>query len=350
MKTLRCVVLLGLCTSVAACAPLPPPTPPIAAPHPQATVHSIEVVSTRRPNDREEALFGARRNAELGYGRVRISVPPTHQTGQIEWPGRNPNAAETFAVTGFEAFENRRAFEAAMPPSAETVLFIHGFNNTAPEAAFQLAQIRHDFGITMPTVLFAWPSAAEVRGYLYDRDSILFSRSDLARTLLELTRARGRVLVVAHSMGGLLTMEALRQLSLEGDRETLRGISGVTLVSPDIDKDLFQRQAATIGTLPQPFVVFVAQTDRALRISGLLTGRQERLGNIASAEDIGDLPVTVIDFTTFGEERGLNHQVALNSPAAITLLRGVLDGRAEAVEALAPYVIVGAPPPRVVNR
>ncbi|MEO0486463.1 MAG: alpha/beta fold hydrolase [Pseudomonadota bacterium] len=337
---MRFALALLVCAVQAGCAAYPPPFGP---PDPRATQHLIHVVTTRGPEAiaAQAELFGADRREVLSYGQMRVSVPPDHQPGVIAWPGRHPTAAENFLVTGVLQKDSKADFLRAIPEAEETVLFVHGFNNTVPEAAFQLAQIRHDFKVRVPTVLFAWPSAADVRGYLYDRDSVLFSRNDLARTLRDLTRARGKVLIVAHSMGSLLTMEALRQLALTGDHATLRRISGITLIAPDIDKDLFARQVRTIGTLPQPFVVFVAQTDPALAIAGFLTGRRERLGNVSEASDFSGLPITVVDLTAFGEEvSGTDHhQIALTSPGAISLLRRVLAGDASALDAISPYVL-----------
>ncbi|MEL6915016.1 MAG: alpha/beta hydrolase [Pseudomonadota bacterium] len=320
---------------------------PLAPPAPGASIYPIDIITTRVPRPGTASLFGADRDTVLNYARADVSVPPTHRTGQIAYPNGPADAARTFAVTGLTPYRTFAQMEAALGAAPEVVLYIHGFNNTVPEAAFQLAQIRHDFEIDQPTVLFAWPSAADVRGYLYDRDSVLFARGDLVETLRNLT-ARRRVLIVAHSMGSLLTMEAMRQLALAGEGRVLRRISGVTLVSPDIDSELFRRQAADIGTLPEPFVIFVAQSDRALTLSGLLTGRRERLGTITRAEDIGDLPVAVVDFTALAARRGLNHQIALESPAAIRILRSVREGEATAFERLAPYLI--NPPARLSAR
>ncbi|MEO0664541.1 MAG: alpha/beta fold hydrolase [Pseudomonadota bacterium] len=339
MKPLR---ILALCVALAGCAT--PDGSPLSPPADGATVYPIEVVTTRVPQPDTSLLFGSDRNAVLTYARANVSIPPDHVTGQIAYPVGDADAARTFAITGVRPYRSFAEMNAAMPAEPEVVLYVHGFNNTVAEAAFQLAQIRHDFGVDQPTVLFAWPSAGDVRGYLYDRDSVLFARGDLVETLRNLTRDR-RVLIVAHSMGSLLTMEALRQLALEGDRRPISRVSGLMLVSPDIDSDLFRRQAADIGRLPQPFVIFVAQEDRALTLSGFLTGRRERLGNISSVEDIGDLPVAVVDLSAFAARRGLNHQIALESPAAISLLRSLREDQEDGVgpgatfARLAPYLL-----------
>ena len=120
-------------------------------------------------------------------------------------------------------------------------------------------------------------------------------------------------------------MEALRQLRIGGRDDVLRRISGVILMSPDIDIDLFRAQALRIDPLPEPFLIFTSQRDRALRISAAITGQTSRLGNLGTVEDVADLDVTLVDISEFrsGANDGLNHFTAASSPAMIQLLRQV---------------------------
>ncbi len=160
---------------------------------------------------------------------------------------------------------------------------------------------------------------------MYDRDSVLFARDDLVKLIRDLTTGTNRTVAsTGHSMGAQLTMEALRQIAISGDRHLLSKIAGVILVAPDIDPDIFRRQAQAIGKLPDEFYIFVAKQDQALRLSALLTGR-ERVGVIQSEKDVEGLDVTVIDFSSFSDGKNLNQQVGLTSPEAIQTLSGLLQ-------------------------
>ena len=172
-------------------------------------------------------------------------------------------------------------------------------------------------------ILFSWPSAGDPRGYIYDRDSVLFARDGFEQLIRDL-RARGqrKIFIMAHSMGGYLTMEALRQMALKGDRQVMDAISAVVLMSPDIDPDVFRQQAETIGRLPQPFVIMTSRKDRVLSAAELLTGRKPRLGRIESAEAVAGLDVSVLDLTGFDDGSAGGHMVAASSASAIQLLRG----------------------------
>jgi len=212
----------------------------------------------------------------------------------------------------------RQALQTRATEDREIVVFVHGFNNTLAEGVYRTAQLAHDFELPGVAVHYSWPSLANPLGYGYDRDSVLFARDGLERLLRTLHGSGARrILVVAHSVGGLLTMETLRQMA--PTRPAPKIVQGVFLLSPDIDVEVFRAQAARIGALPQPFVIFVSQRDRALRLSARLTGQRERLGTLQDPSEVADLAVTLFDVTEFAKGLGANHFVAGNSPALIQL-------------------------------
>lgn len=320
----RAVLCVGV-LALAACAPRP--AAQWAAPNPDARTQTIFVATQRRLENTGPG-FGRKRSSKINYFRADISVPPTHRPGQIEWPKGAPNAATDFVITGSEVYAGpagliRDVHKAT--PERETMVFVHGYNNTLSEAMYRLAQIQADFDIGGPAVLFSWPSAGDPRGYIYDRDSVLFSRDALEKTLRDLTKAPGeKVFLLAHSVGAQLTMEVLRQAAIRGDGRLLGRISGVVLMSPDIDPDVFRTQALAIGRLPQPFVIFISRQDKALTLMGLLSGRKPRLGVLVGEEDLRGLNVTVVDFTSLADGEGYNHAVPMTSPAAIAALNEMI--------------------------
>ena len=115
-------------------------------------------------------------------------------------------------------------------------------------------ELGHDLKVQGVLVHYSWPSRANALGYVYDRDSALFGRDGLEVLIRDVEAAGARnVIVVAHSMGGALVMETLRQMAIAGDRHSLERIRCVILMSPDIDLDVFHEQAVKIGKLPGPF-------------------------------------------------------------------------------------------------
>lgn len=293
---------------------------------PAASVHEIYVAQFRQQSGQIKN-FGERRPGTLRFERSDVSVPPTHRIGQIEWPKRRPDASRDFVTVGGRTFTDIRSFARAVAAADtsgqnETLIHIHGYNTTHGEAVYGAAQVSHDMEIPVPFVLFSWPSAAQAKGYVYDRDSALISRDMLEELIVAFAQYPGReVFISAHSMGGYLLMETLRQISSSGRLNIAEDINGVLLLSPDIDTELFREQVKRIGNLPDPFLVMVAEQDRALRISSLLTGRGVRLGSLTDPGEIEGLGVTLVDVSALSDGRGLEHSIGQSSPAAIAVMR-----------------------------
>ncbi|MEQ5868550.1 alpha/beta fold hydrolase [Sagittula sp. NFXS13] len=303
--------------------------PTLAGAEPQ--VQQVFVASNRLPRKVEQSIFfgqqlGDVRDPTLRFGRVDLSVPPAHTTGQIEWPGSAvPDPQKHFIVSASVGYQNAEAFVAALDqhgaPGEEVVLFVHGFNINNAEAIYRLGQVAVDYDARVPVIAFSWPSAGSPRGYAYDRDSVMFSRDGLETLLTALDKGGHGVLVVAHSMGSQLVMETLRQMSISGNRAALANVTGVALISPDIDEDVFVRQASRIKPFPRPFTLLVSERDRVLELSAFLTGKPTRLGSIDDPARLGRLPVQVIDLTDMkGGARG-GHLTAFTAPEAIRLLK-----------------------------
>ncbi|QRM32002.1 alpha/beta fold hydrolase [Microvirga sp. VF16] len=163
-------------------------------------------------------------------------------------------------------------------------LFVHGYNNSFQETVYRLAQITADAHDNRVAVLFAWPSKGRTLSYSADRAAAAASTDGLARTIdILAARSRARVVVLAHSMGGWLTMETLAKMSRERRRAVFEKFSNVVLAAPDIDVVDMVRQLEIIGRLPRPLTLLVSSDDSALNLSRIITG-----GRRVGADDVHD--------------------------------------------------------------
>lgn len=325
---MRRILLAAVLIIGAACAPRGTLTldPQAAA---VGEVERIYIATMRNPLP--EGGFGNERSETVSFARFDVSVPPDRKLGDIVWPPRHgrPNPEKHFLTTAAMSFPAAAPFrgdlaKALAANGGEAVIFVHGYNNNFSEGLYRIAQFAHDLELPGVVLHYSWPSAAEPLGYVYDRDSAIFARDGLANLLDEVGRAGAkRVLLVAHSMGSALTMEALRTSALRGDRRALDHLAGVILISPDIDVDVFREQAKAMGQLPQPFIIFGSDRDRILRISAGLTGQKERLGSLSDVSRVADLKVTFLDVGAFAE--GASHFLVADSPALILLLSRIAD-------------------------
>lgn len=339
-----------------------------------AAVGSVQeiYVGTTRAIDPETGNFGAGKSETTSFARYAVSVPPQRELGEITFPPRRarPDPARHFLTVEQEIHANARTFRSDLTRSLQAyprgnrdaVIFVHGFNNNFSEGLYRIAQLDHD--ITMPGVAvhYSWPSAGNPLGYVHDRDAALFARDGLEGLINQVLAAGAdRILLVAHSMGAALAMEALRQIAIRGDTRLKSRLSGVVLISPDIDVDVFRAQARAMGALPQPFLIFGSNRDGLLGLSARLTGQSERLGNLPDVSRIADLEVTFFETAAFST--GVGHFTLGDSPALIQLIArigevdaafgsdqqdrvGLLPGVVLTVQSatqvvLAPVVVVG---------
>lgn len=279
------VFLLAL-TMITGCAPRPGPEVlnPTFASVPGARIVTVYVATTRARGAPEGNDFTTGRAAALNFAAFRISVPPGHRPGEIEWPQGPADPATSFATVQ-QITLDRTTFERRVVAAGRSIggrkvgVYVHGYNRSFQEALFRLAQMTADADVSGVPILFAWPSEAKVTGYVADKEAVTYSRDGLADllTLLARDRAAGRITVLAHSMGGWLTMEALRQLRLSGKGAVIDRLD-VVLAAPDIDVDVFRAQVAVIGPLSPPLTVLVSRDDVALSVSSQIGGQRPRVG------------------------------------------------------------------------
>ena len=114
----------------------------------------------------------------------------------------------------------------------------------------------------------------------------MWSRDAFERVLdaVMLSAMRSRVHLVAHSMGSMLTLEALRQLNARYGDAVADKIGAVVFASPDIDMDLFVSSIERLGPLARKITIVTATNDRALALSRRLAGGITRVGAAEKAQ------------------------------------------------------------------
>jgi esterase/lipase superfamily enzyme len=287
----------------------------------------VFVGTTRAPDPR--GGHGFERSERLGLVELDVSIPPEHAPGQLEFSYADPDPQTEFTLAARRSYDDPAGFRARIraelaqlpPAEREISVFVHGYNATQAETAFRAAQLFHDLRVPGVSVIYSWPSRGKVGGYIYDHDSALFARDGLEELLRLLEEAgAARIILLAHSMGSVVTIETLRQMDLATPGWPARMLGGVVLISPDINVDVFRRVAHRIDPLPQPFVIMASSKDAALNLSALISGSTDRLGTLDDLSRVDDLPVRVIDVTAFSQEAESSHFVAATSPAFLALV------------------------------
>lgn len=317
-----------------------------------AAVEPVFVATARKPVDDPRIMFGGERSSELKFAEVNVTIPQKRNPGELKSVDGKPDPAKHFTMLSANNYSSEAEFTkalklslAAKPVGQRSILmFIHGYNVPFAKGIYGAAQLRYDYEVSGVAVHYSWPSANKTALYLYDRDSAELSRNGLAQTLRAVEAANPEgIFVLAHSMGTLVTMEALRTLSLSGNNAVIQRINALVLAAPDIDVDVFQSQLADLSARPKEMLVLVSEKDRALKFSSRLRGGVARVGQGIDKEKLLQQGIVVLDLASLTEKGDkVSHSTFANSEALIRLVRGGLNLNAlETVERGNPKNLIG---------
>ncbi len=291
--------------------------------------HDIYVMTTRQRSPDAALLFSGERSDTLGLAKVTVTLPPSHQQGQLERAVRlPPDPQKHMTVVDPVVFQSDGEFTRDLnrflrdlPYSDKSVLvFVHGYNTTFTDAVLRLGQFVDDSSFDGVPVLFSWASAGKLLDYVYDQNSTLAARNDLieAGDILVASEARS-IDLVAHSMGNFLAVEAMRQAKLQNKHDRSGKLKNVILASADIDLDVFTDQMSVFPRSERRFYVLISEDDKALATSRFLARDIPRVGDadVASLEALG---VTVIDLTEVQDTESLNHSKFSESPGVVQVI------------------------------
>jgi len=283
---------------------------------------TVLVTTTRKPvgGGRTKPWFGPERATSMTVARARL-VAPDESRLSLASVGLGDWRLDRIEPVSADAGDL-----AAQAGAGDVLIYVHGFKQTFETAVLDGAHLSDGIKFRGRTMVFSWPSKAGFFDYAYDRDSAMWSRDDFERVLSALVSAPsgGRVNIVAHSMGTMLTLESLRQLYARyGDTVTGR-IGAVVFAAPDIDMDVFSSAIQRIGPLAGKITVIAATNDRALALSGQIAGGMTRVGAAEKAV-IARLGVRVVDASAEGWGI-INHDLFLSNAEVQRVIRRSIDG------------------------
>ncbi len=263
------------------------------------------------PSEQQMADLGVRYGNERGtldYGTCQISIPSTHDRGEIERPSilrlevredvTRHVVLQAIKATSEDEFFVQLRDKVESAERSEVFVFVHGYNVTFDGAARRTAQIAYDVKFAGAPIFFSWPSQGGLLKYTVDENNVEWSVSHLKQFLLDVTRRSGAksVNLIAHSMGNRALTAALRELRLQLGQETTL-FNQVILAAPDIDAEIFKRDLAPALTRSARRVtLYASSNDQALVASKKVHG-YPRAGE--SGPDLVVLPgVETIDVST----------------------------------------------------
>jgi esterase/lipase superfamily enzyme len=284
---------------------------------------TLLVATTRQPvgDPVRKPWFGTERAPGLVFAKAQVTPPDSSIVGRISSAvGGDWAVAAVGDVTSQDA---AAAFaEAAL--GREVLLYVHGYRESFETAAVSTAQLSHGIRFDGATALFTWPSAGTTFNYVGDREAAMWSRDALEDLLLALANSSsgGRVHIVAHSMGTLLTLETLRSLRASGGDAVMSRIGSVVMAAPDVDFNLFARTMAKLGPDVHKMTVISSRNDLALAVSSQIAGGVR--AGAAERERLEALGVRVADASEFAGGL-INHDLFLSNADVQQVVRRAIE-------------------------
>ncbi|MDG3004096.1 alpha/beta hydrolase [Paludisphaera mucosa] len=274
-----------------------PAAPTRVVPHesPFVELHKRSVLFATNRRVRAEAgppsaRFGDELGATLRYGSCLVNIPlESHQRGRLELPGRfsRPDPALYFLIDATNMLDERgfRDIMRGGDTRGDALVYVHGFNTPFDFAVVRLAQIVQDLKFAGIPMVFSWPSLGSAWDYGQDQANAEWSVKDLTTVLKQVVderasrpaASRGKVHVIAHSLGNRVTLRALAAL----DAQLPAGSSPfgeIVLAAPDVSVDEFTRLLPAARRRSERVSLYFNPNDNALLASEIRHPGEPRAG------------------------------------------------------------------------
>lgn len=229
----------------------------------------------------------------LQFGRVEISIPDSHEKGQLEKPSlfrlefrADPDrhvVLLSLTELGDAAWRDELATRLGQCSRHDVLLFIHGYNVSFADAARRAAQFAYDLEFQGLPVLYSWPSEGSTLKYSVDEDNALWTvdhfETVLTRLLTELEATC--VHAVAHSMGNRVLTEGLRRVDTTALPAGSASLREVVFAAPDVNADTFRTFVQKFHGRAERLTLYVSDADKALDAS-------QKVHKYPRAGDAGD--------------------------------------------------------------
>lgn len=274
-----------------------------------------------KENNLEEQYTGKR--SQLKFGVAQVSIPKTHQYGEIERPGileGDERIGRDIVITKLDDIQSKE-FSKLLKVKLKNIkeddilIFIHGFNVSFASAIRRTAQLSYDLEFQGVPLTYSWSSQGNMSDYMKDEASVQYTVPKLVNFLKEVinNKANANIHILAHSMGTRALTNALKDISFMYETPQFKNI---ILAAPDIDADVFKSNLYPyVRKTTEKITIYVSSKDSALEASNTLHGGK-RLGeggdNISIFDDIITIDATGIDTSMLGHSYFAEKEILVN--------------------------------------
>jgi esterase/lipase superfamily enzyme len=271
-------------------------------------------LTTRKRTDSQSPhdYYSGRRHGAGQGGIAAVEVSRAHRIGNVRsLLGSDPptirmdQAPSTFKTP--DAFYKKLGEALVLPDnqSRDLLIFVHGYNITFEASIVRAAQLAYDIGGNLVPVAFSWPSEGHTELYVTDENNVDISAPALLDFLTELNTRfpNTKIHLIAHSLGGHVTLHALQRAKLANRPQFL---ANLIFAAPDVDRDEFIAafKHDKVHELAGRTTLYVAEADKPLAASELLHGKYRRAGQAGPQTivmaDVDTIDVSLCDSSLSG--------------------------------------------------
>lgn len=245
------------------------------------------------------------------YGICSVSVPRDHAVGALNTTdSRFPDRHVFYRIGNFQEHEEQEWVQRLKNnPSDEILVFVHGFNVRFDEAVLRASQLKYDIKFQGPVVLYSWPAGGEggflggvrmLPTYNANKENANQSVDNFQGLFESLVETNKRIHLIVHSMGHVVVLPALNQMSQRG-----KIIEELVLNAPDYRFDDFRIISPNLIRASRRVTMYCSPSDNALVISQRVN-RDTRAGMCGRVPGIDIINVREVDSPVLGIG-GLGH-------------------------------------------
>ncbi len=249
-----------------------------------------------------------RGTGKLSYGKVEVSIPDSHEIGEIESPAwyrffNRDDPSDFVLVLSLDVYEGQPVFSSEIQnqlfqgASDEAFIFIHGFNVSFDDAAKRTAQLAYDLRFSGIPILYSWPSQGDVLNYAADEASVQWTKDHLEDFLQFVVTDLGlsQVHVVAHSMGNRALLNALAEFEPPSVAEGAAMMDQIVLAAPDIDVGVFRQLAKEFRGKAERYTLYTSPNDQAIKLSHSLHKYPRAGGSVVIIDGIDTIDASAVE-------------------------------------------------------
>jgi esterase/lipase superfamily enzyme len=244
--------------------------------------YDVFYATTRTPIVERGAIvsYSSGHSEATNYGICEVIMPENRPIGKIGtslWKRLVNYKENTIHIENLINLDSEHFWSSvrdiynSMNEKSKFTIFVHGFNNTFEDSVVRAAQLGRDIGLGQGIGLFSWPSQGSILGYSADEAASETSKYPLADFMENfiINHPEKSINIIAHSMGCRCVLGAIEILSSKS-RKIAQKIDKIILAAADVDSTIMPRMGIHAIKNAKRTTSYVADTDKALKISGWL--------------------------------------------------------------------------------